>query len=214
MERVKTGKERQQRYADEYTQFKKAYSSGFYLEALAIGYAIIEDRLVAFLHHAGIVSRDVENLKITNRVYPYMRRLMDKDENVGIKVKNISVKINLIRKLLSMTEEQATEIDGYIKSDLIGKRRSVAQPGYMQDLYKQINNLDREAILVLLEKIEPWTNMRNQLIHALLSKKTDAVSEGKQQCAEVAKDLTRDLDNLLVKRFKKNNNLRKKYRIQ
>lgn len=64
MEIAKTGKEKQLTYTTEYRQFNKAMKEEFYLEAVAIGYAIIEDRLTAFLHHAGVVTRTNEDLRI------------------------------------------------------------------------------------------------------------------------------------------------------
>ena len=93
MEKVKTGTEKQEVYTEEYAKFKKALREEFFLEGIVIGYAVIEDRLVSFLHHAGILSRDNEELKINRSVYPYMRRLLDKDDDYSIKIKNISVKV-------------------------------------------------------------------------------------------------------------------------
>ncbi len=54
---VKNGKEKQLVYSTECARFKKAIKSQFYLEAVAISYAIIEDRLIAFPYHAGIATR-------------------------------------------------------------------------------------------------------------------------------------------------------------
>ena len=42
METVKTRKEKQETYSRTYKQFKKALKEQFYLEAVAISYAIIE----------------------------------------------------------------------------------------------------------------------------------------------------------------------------
>ena len=111
MEIVKTGKEKQLTYTTEYKQFNKAMKEEFYLEALVIGYAIIEDRLVAFLHHAGIVTRTNEKLAINKSVYPYIRKLLKKDDDFSVKIKDISVKIDLINKLIEMTEENAIQKD-------------------------------------------------------------------------------------------------------
>lgn len=58
MEKVEKGKDKKYSYKVEYSRFKTALKEEFYLEAISIGYAIIEDRLVAFLHHAGIVTRN------------------------------------------------------------------------------------------------------------------------------------------------------------
>ena len=48
----------------------------------------------------------------------------------------------------------------------------------------------------------------------MLNKPVDTAEEKKKSCAERSYSLTRELDNYLVKPFKKNNRLRKKYNIQ
>jgi hypothetical protein len=63
-------------------------------------------------------------------------------------------------------------------------------------------------------KLDEWRNTRNQLIHALLRKSSDLLEEEKRFSAETGMELSRVLDNVLVKPFKKNNILRKKYNIQ
>ena len=69
MDTIKTGKEKQKAYRNEFSRLGKALKDEFFLEAIAIGYAVIEDRLISFLHHAGIVSRTKENLLINRAVY-------------------------------------------------------------------------------------------------------------------------------------------------
>ena len=216
MKTVKTGKEKQLAYTSEYRQFNKAIRNGFYLEAVAIGYAIIEDRLTAFLHHAGCISRGLEELKINRAVYPYLRRLLKRDDKYSIKIKNISVKIEVITAVLNMSESNARAIDNDIDSFIQSKKRkqSIAKPGFMADLYKQAQALDRARIMEIFERIDPWRTDRNQLIHALLNKTVDTAFEAKKQCAEESYSITRDLDNYLVKPFKENNRIRKKYNIQ
>lgn len=216
MENASNGKERQIAYKREYQRFKKAIKEEFFLEAIAIGYAIIEDRLVSFFHHAGIVSRDHDNLAINRCIYPYMRRLLEKDDTYSIKIKDVTVKVAVICKLLCLTEEHAREIDSSVREYLaVKKRRGIVQPGYMLDLYKHIETtIDRELIIDTFYEFEPWRIERNQLIHALLSKTAKSSDAAKRRCAEKAYDLTRCLDNCLVKPFKASNRLRQKYHIQ
>lgn len=122
MEIAKTGKEKQLTYTTEYRQFNKAMKEEFYLEAVAIGYAIIEDRLTAFLHHAGVVTRTNEDLRINRQVYPYIRKLLNKEDDYSVKIKDISVKIALITALLNMTENGANGIDAYVANYVRGLR--------------------------------------------------------------------------------------------
>lgn len=215
MDIVKTGKEKQSAYRNEFARLKKAMGNEFYLEAIAICYAIIEDRLIAFFHHAGIVSRNNDNLKINRKVYPYLRKLLGKDEDCAIKIKDVSVKADLVWRLLTMREDDAKSIDDYIAAYPEDKKRHIATPGYMIDLYRQIHRtLDIRNVTSIFLDFQPWRDNRNQLIHALLSKTVVSSAITKKQCAEEGGRLARAMDNYLVKPFKKGNKLRNKYRIQ
>ena len=216
MDIAKTGKEKQLTYTTEYRQFNKAMKEEFYLEAVAIGYAIIEDRLIAFLHHAGIITRTKEELKMNRMIYPYIRKLLNKDEKYSVRIKNISVKIDLITALLNMTEMEASDIDTYVSNYVQGlkRKRSIAQAGFMQDLYTELRKVNEKLVLSSFGKIEPWRKQRNQLIHALLNKTVESAKDAKKLCAEESYEITREIDNYLVKPFKKDNKLRKKYNIQ
>ena len=215
MDTVKTGREKQDAYRKEYARLNKALKEEFYLEAIAICYAIIEDRFIAFFHHAGIVSRSNSNLRINRVVYPYLRRLLNKDDKYAIKIKDISVKESLVIKLLTMDESTAKEIDNHVATRPKEKMKHVVAPGYMFDLYKQIHkSIDNELIADIFHELEPWRDTRNQLIHALLNKTTTSSEPAKKQCAEKGCSLARGLDNCLVKPFKEGNMLRKKYTIQ
>ena len=216
MEIAKTGKEKQLTYTTEYRQFNKAMKEEFYLEAVAIGYAIIEDRLTAFLHHAGLVTRTNEDLRINRKVYPYIRKLLNKEDDYSVKIKDISVKIALVTALLNMTENEANAIDAYVANYVQGlkRKRAIAQAGYMHDLYTEIKKVNAEIVLSTFAKIEPWRIQRNHLIHALLNKTVESTKDVKKECAEESYAITRAIDNNLVKPFKQDNKLRKKYNIQ
>jgi hypothetical protein len=216
MEIAKTGKEKQLTYTTEYRQFNKAMKEEFYLEAVAIGYAIIEDRLTAFLHHAGLVTRTNEDLRINRKVYPYIRKLLKKEDDYSIKIKDISVKITLVTALLNMTENEANAIDAYVTNYVQGlkRKRAIAQTGYMHDLYTEIKKVNAELVLSTFVRIEPWRIQRNHLIHALLNKTVESTKDVKKECAEESYAITRAIDNNLVKPFKQDNKLRKKYNIQ
>ncbi len=216
MEKINSGKEKQLAYINEYKKYDKAMKEEFYLEAIVIGYAIIEDRLLAFLHHAGIVSRQNDNIKINKKVSPYVRRLLGIDGDYRLNIRNISFKIELITRLLEMDEQEAVEIDESVKTYIQGCQRkpSIASPGYMHALYIELKKVIPISVKETFDLIEPWRNERNQLIHALLNKTVASANETKKNCAEECYKITRNLDNYLVKPFKKNNRLRQKYKIQ
>ena len=217
MDNVKSGKEKQFVYVAEYKRLSKALKEQFYLEAVAIGYAIIEDRLVAFLHHAGIVTRGNRELKINKAVCPYIKKLWKpKNNNNRICIKNIGVKKSLIEALLNMTSEQASEIDSSAGECLQGikRKKSVAKIGYMHALFEQMNKIDREAAAAVLDSIGPWREDRNQLIHALLNKTVASAYDAKKKCAEDGLVISREIDGFLVKPFKRKNTLRKTFNIR
>ena len=216
MENVKTGKEKQANYACEYKRLERAMKEEFYLEAVSIEYAIIEDRFIAFLHYAGVVSRQKDSLSINSAVLPFIRILLDKKNNEPIRVKDVSIKMEIIRKLLQLTGERAVEIDNEVIRVAENKRKLyLGQKGYMAALQKQIAiTMDTFAALNVLGKLEPWRNERNQLIHALLNKTMKSSEEARKDCAEKGKKLGREVDDVLVKAFKKNNRIRKQFNIQ
>ena len=217
MDTVRNNLEKHQQYSKEYSRLNKALNLGFYLEAVAIDYAIIEDRLVAFLHYAGIASRNNPDLKINKNVYPYMRNLLHKGPTDGIRVKDISVKMELIRALLSLTEAEALQIDSEIVeyATTTGRNRHFVKEGYMLDLYKLVNErINKKSIITIFDDLNTWRIDRNHLIHALLNKTASSSEETKGTCAYQGYDIARELDDMLVKPFKKNNNIRRKYRIQ
>lgn len=216
MQTIQTGREKQLVYAHEYRRLKKALQEGFYLEAIVISYAIIEDRLVAFFHHAGIVSRQIDTLAINRPIYPYMRELMGLDKDASIRIKDVSVKMDLIRKLLSMTEDRAAQIDDDVALAADSRKKKAAlRKSYMVSLQRQIDKtIDREAVLEILDRLEPWRNERNQLIHALLNKTATSSEAAREECACTGQELARGIDDTLVKPIKKNNRLRRQHNIQ
>ena len=216
MQTVQTGKEKQLVYAHEYRRLKKALQEEFYLEAIVISYAIMEDRLVAFFHHAGIVSRQNETLAINRPIYPYMRELLGWDKDASIRIKDISVKMDLIRKLLFLTEDRAAQIDNDVARAADSRKKKAAlRKSYMVSLQRQIDKtIDREAVLEILDRLEPWRNERNQLIHALLNKTATSSEAAQEECAYTGQDLARGIDDTLVKPFKKNNRIRRQHNIQ
>ena len=216
MDKVTSNKEKQFAYRIEYGRLNKAIKGGFYLEALVIGYALIEDRCVSFLHYAGIVTRDHESLAINKKVLPYVRTILGKNEKDRIVVRNISTKIDIIRALLELNEKQAEYIDDNIEQYAVSNnKKRVARKGYMLDVCSQIDEtVDRKYVLELLDTIKPWLDKRNKLIHALLNQTVSSSDIAQRECAESVYGITRLLDDKLVKTFKKGNGIRRKYRIQ
>ena len=208
-----TGKniQKQDAYRVECGRLKKAFEYGFYLEAVSIEYALIEDRLNALLYYSGIVSRK-EKLMITRFAKPYVKHVLKVYDNKRITITQIGVKIDLIRCLLEIDEEKSTEMDESVESKR--KPGSKKRKEYLQTIVHRMDKLDKEAILELLEQIEDWKNKRNVLIHALLNRHSEASDDAKRECAKEGELLFRALDDKLVKPFKRGANIRVQYKIQ
>ena len=208
-----TGKniQKQDAYRVECGRLKKALEYGFYLEAVSIEYALIEDRLNALLYYSGIVSRK-EKLMITKFTKPYVKYVLNVDDSTRITITQIGVKIDLIRCLLMINEKNAAKIDESVES----KRNpgSKIRKEYLQTIVHRMDRLDKDAVLELLEQIEDWKNKRNVLIHALLNRHSEASDDAKRECAKEGELLFRALDDKLVKPFKRGADIRVQYKIQ
>ena len=62
----KTNTDKYNTYTSMITRHKEAVKHGFYFEALLIDYAILENRLVAFLWAAGVMN-DMDNFSFGNK---------------------------------------------------------------------------------------------------------------------------------------------------
>ena len=61
MEYITDNMQKYENYKEQMTRLKKALTSGFYLEAIAIEYAIIEDRVESVLRHTGVFNPEKHN---------------------------------------------------------------------------------------------------------------------------------------------------------
>lgn len=189
--KVKDGKEKSITYRKYMAQYNKAYKYEFYLEAIGICYAMMEDRLVSFLHHLGVVSRNNDKVKINKCWRLMILDLLDLEENGKIRISQISTKIEIVKKLILLSNSEYE---------------------FMNDIIIILNRLIREDVLKTLDEIVAWKNKRNQYTHALFAKKYYEIQ--KNLLIDVTKgyQLARELDKY-VKVIKKNN-IRRKYKIQ
>ena len=110
--RAKNGKKKQETYAKYMVKYNLAMKCGFYLEALVVDYAMLEDRLTAFLHYIGVVTRTHEKIKVNKRCYPLIRSSLGSKPNACVYVSKISTKREIIIALLHIGFE---EKDAYLK---------------------------------------------------------------------------------------------------
>lgn len=195
IQRVSNGKEKEEVYRKYLEKYNKAIKYEFYLEAIMISYAMMEDRLIAILHYLGIVTRTRKNLAVNKFCRPDIHTILGYKEKASIKIQNISVKIKVLNALSS----------GNFQENL-----------FLYDAAKLLNRKQSDediSIQELCKQITEWCNLRNQYVHALLNKKYAALQAGLPEFAEEGLAIAREIDKK-VKTIKKNNNIRKKYNIQ
>ena len=204
METIKNNMDKYQAYKTQIAKYNRAIEE--------ISYAIMEDRMLAFLDKIGFVNitttpKKVE-LSTTEAVRPFLRSLVGEK---NIDVRNISAKRRLIASIITMRYEEAEQYE----KDYAAKQKTSNMNGYLQELYMDIDEsgIDREETLEILTKIADWCDRRNSLIHSMLNIKTgDTFDDEVETLAKESVILWRFLDNKLVVKLN-NCKLREKYSI-
>ena len=192
--RVTDNKDKGTTYKMYMEKYNKAIKYDYFLEAIVINYAMLEDRLLAFLHYTGVISRTHNKIGVNKFCRPQIRSLIGYKPNSAINVNNISTKIKLAKALFSISDK---EEDKYLSTvhSLLSERISA---------YEFNETLD---------EIVTWCNIRNQYIHALLNKNYYALQDGLCEYAKHGLKLARKVDGY-VKNVKRGNTIRKKFKIQ
>ena len=191
--------EKQTAYQKHMERFNRAKAGGFHLEAIFILYALIEDRLSAFLFHAGIFNASRDKITKNGKVRPHLNSTLTVLNVKQPNIRNVSAKIKLIKELLAWSAEYPTNEPAL---------------NYLDAFCKQINRTKgKDEMAGTLTRIEEWCVCRNELVHALLNKKVDNQEEVLQALVLEGEDCNRQLQNF-VKSFKVRNTLRKTFNIQ
>jgi predicted HAD superfamily phosphohydrolase len=196
---VTTNMEKKTAYQIQMERFKRAKAGGFHLEAIFILYALIEDRLSAFLFHAGITNSTREKITRNSKVRPHLDSTLTVLDTKQPSIRNVSAKIKLIKELMEWSTD-------YI----------VNEPAcnYLDAICKQINRTaGKDQMIETLTRIEGWCVSRNELVHALLNKKVENQEEVLEALVAEGEACNRLLQNF-VKSFKVRNALRKTFNIQ
>ena len=196
---ITSNMEKKTAYEIQMVRFKRAKAGGFHLEAIFILYALIEDRLSAFLFHAGITNATREKITRNGKVRPQLDSALAVLNTRQASIRNVSAKIKLVKELMEWSTD-------YL----------VNEPtlNYLDALYKQINRTaGRDQMIETLTRIEGWCTYRNELVHALLNKKVEDQEKILQDLVYEGEACNRSLQNF-VKSFKNRNTLRKSFNIQ
>lgn len=199
---VKDNYDKQNTYRYNIRRFNKAMQEGFFLEALLIDYAMIEDRLRSFIYHIGLLNtRDsdkVDGKKARDSLRDIIRRYKRDDENDLFLLKAISGKMKIIRCTLLWADEENLTLDNK----------------YLRTLRKQYDQyVDVDGLLKTLEEIEQWCKYRNEIIHGLLNKNEERLNDIVMSQAEKGMELARYVDSQ-VKKVKIGNKIRRSVNLQ
>lgn len=196
IESVHNNYEKYLTYKAQMSRYKKATKGGFYYEAMLIDYAMLEDRLLAFLYHIGAIDDRFVSIKITGRTKNYLKQIYG---DSPINLTTINGKIKLIRAVLKWAETD---------EDIAPNQK------YQCTLKKQCREqLDLLGFLTKLDELDNWKSYRNEVIHALMNKKSDALYEQIEQKASEGMDLARYIDNQTAK-IKKGNYIRRSAKLK
>ena len=194
---VTDNKDKQNSYRENLRRYNKAMQEGFYLEAILIDYAILEDRLRSYMYHLGLLntkdSYKANGTKAKKSLKGILSDYKRNDENDSFNINSISGKIKIIRCTLLWAEQEHFDSDDKYLKVLRGQ----------YDRY-----LDVDGLLETLSEIDIWRDYRNEIIHSLFNKNTYSLNEDIAVQAEKGMQLARFVDNQ-VKCLKKGNRIRR-----
>ena len=174
-----------------------AMKHGFFFEALLIDYAMLEDRLEAFLWAAGVMN-DPGLYKLGNKNNKDTLRDMYNSyvgEIKQTKLSNISAKIAVSKMLID-----------FGKTDYTGDSK------YLQALNKALHDLDLDKLDSALSQLDDWRQYRNEVIHGAMSKNVYSLFESLEEKAKAGFEYARIIDNE-SKKLKRRQYVRKSVRM-
>ncbi len=190
--------DKQRTYRKLMGRHSKAMRHEFYIEALMIDYALLEDRLRSFLYHIGVFN-DRKAYKATgkNNITIPLKSVMEKyitdNENTSLNVGTISGKMKIIRCTLQWYENLDCEpTDKYLKA-----------------IKKKYDGIDVAGLLDTLEKIDEWKDYRNEVMHAALNKNIEDLYQDIAVRAEDGMTFGRFVGSQVEELKKSKNNIRK-----
>ena len=170
-------------------QHKTAMEQGFYLEAVMIDYALLEERLLQMLYYMGFTdgswSTKKKKVKLIKDREGFLKRIVEQymgkkaGDKDSVSIYQITSKLDLVRCVL---EWAARVEDGY------------RDDPFLNDLKFRCEGLDIQYLQETLKGIHDWCDYRNELVHTLFNKNADAVKLLLRDHAEKGLKLARALD--------------------
>ncbi len=186
IEMVESGFEKADNYRYQMGRYNLAIQHEFYFEAIVITYAMIEDRLLAFLHYAGVIDRRLQINQTEHGIYvsaqcqKQINLLLKRNNNQKIKLNTINIKIEIIKNLMKLPESNNDQ--------------------YLDLVRAQIDRtINRNEFNALIQKLNTWLPLRNQIIHALMGKRTNEVMARQACIADEGLTIGRAIDGFVSK---------------
>ena len=136
-----------------------------YVEVVTYSYAMIEDRLLSFLHHLYVIDR--YNFKLEDLVSPHLANVKRKNDDLESEYKphieNISTKISIIKTLYNYKGKDSIliKINNHIKEII------------------DVKQLKKDIC-----KLEKWLKYRNEITHGLFNKDLNDLNSKLKSIAE------------------------------
>ncbi len=158
----------------------KALLCGDYISVMHYCYAMIEDRLLSFLHYLYIIDRNKYPYLLENKIATSITLLLypNKKDDFCIKSKpnfnNINTKINVIKKIYN-----------YSGKDIIILN--------MKNFINEI--IDLNELKGDVKNLIEWKNFRNELVHSLYNKNLEDYNSKIKKYANIGISLANKFDN-------------------
>ena len=193
---VDDNKDKQRTYQRMLSRYRLAMKDGFYLEAILIDYAMMEDRLRSFIYYIGGLP-DRNSISVKGKAKNKIRQMvLDYDPKGNLGISSISGKRRIVKAVLNWkVTSMCTDDDDYLKA-----------------LRADIEKLDVDGFLEILDAIESWCHYRNECIHSIMNKNIDSIGEEIAKKAEEGMTYARFVDSQ-VKLLKKKNLSRRALRL-
>lgn len=198
--RVSTNLEKFEVYKAQLARYKLAFDQGFYLEAIFILYAMLEDRLAAVLFHAGLTNSVRSKITSNKNVKPLMDMICRSPSGKAIRsMEKISIKLDLTQKLLVWAADYEPDLN--------------ASP-YLSALAVHLQHTAGvNEFPAVIQQVIDWCKARNELVHALMTKSMEGQQDVLINLAKQGYFLSRQVNNF-VKSLKRGKSMRRIYNIQ
>ncbi len=192
---VRNGKEKEVVYRTRCVQYKKAMGCAFYFEAFLISGAMLEDRLLSALYHAGMIKSPTECRTLYYKTRAYICACVEAYNRITEK----SVNAKRVNTLANQTGVMAGLLAQGLHITIPEAQMTAPLAAYMAAMRSRLSAMDCAYYLEVLGALERWREKRNIVVHSLFHHRAECVEEMLPQLAEQGYHIARALDNLSEK---------------